>query len=63
MTFDAEITTYGDANETLSNYYGSGIGNVADPAQHYLTDVNGSFVAPTWVDGSGNLLTPNFGTA
>lgn len=56
LTFYADITCYGGADELDTFYRFPLMGAASDPAQNYLTDVLGKFTSPTWVNAVGALL-------
>jgi hypothetical protein len=56
IQFKATIAIVDSAAEALAGYRPPVTGTGADPAQSYLTDVLGRFLAPTYIDAIGNPL-------
>lgn len=56
IEFKATISIVDSAAESLAGYRPPVTGTGSDPAQSYLTDVLGQFIAPTYVDALGNPL-------
>jgi len=62
ITFKGRVTTWGDPTEGRPTFRPPVLHSADDPAQNYLVDMLGYYVAPTWVDADGVLLTPDFGS-
>lgn len=58
MQFKATIAVSDSASEAIATYRPPVLGTGGDPAQSYLVDVLGVFVAPGYIDVLGEVLFP-----
>ena len=58
IEFQAKIAVSQSAGEALTDYRPPTMGTGSDPAESYLVNVRGEFLAPTYIDASGAPLFP-----